>query len=160
LTTLSIEAPRRQLVFSATGAGFRVVLKRNCSIAPRGLLLVFGLLALLSASIAAGFALLGAWLILPFAGLEIAVLGAAFWLTARHATDYERIELERGRLMVEVNEAAQLQRYEMEARLARVSLQDGRVLLQAPRASLELGRHLDAEARAGFAAALGQRLQS
>jgi len=160
VTTLSIETPRRELTFSATGEGFHVLLKRNCSISPRGLLLAFALLAALSMGIASGFAALGAWLILPFAGLEIALLGAAFWLTARHATDYERIELERGRLTVEVSEAERLQRYEIDARLARVSLQDGHVLLHAPRASLEVGRHLDAAARAGFAAELGKRLRS
>lgn len=155
----SMESPRRESKFAATDAGFRVVLKRNCSISPRGLLLAYALLAALAAGIAAGFAFLGAWLILPFAGLELALLGAAFWLTARHAADCERIELARGRLRVEVQEAAQVRRYEMDARLARVRLEEGHVVLRAPQAELELGRHLEAEARAGFAAELGRRLQ-
>jgi uncharacterized membrane protein len=106
------------------------------------------------------FAALGAWLILPFAGLEIAVLGAAFWFTARHATDYERIERSRERLTVDVSEAEQLRRYELDARRARVRWQDGHVVLDAPQARLEVGRHLDAASRAGFAAELGKRLQS
>jgi hypothetical protein len=37
----------RSMQFTATETGFRVVLKRNCSISPRGLLRVFALLATL-----------------------------------------------------------------------------------------------------------------
>ena len=59
--------------------------KRNCSISPQGLALVFATLAALTLGIAAAFAALGAWLILPFAGLEALALGAAFWITARRA---------------------------------------------------------------------------
>jgi uncharacterized membrane protein len=145
--------------FSATDAGFRVMLKRNCSISPRSFLLVLALLAALVLAIGAAFAALGAWLILPFAGLEVALLGAAFRLAARHATDYERIELARGRLTVDVNEAERVQRHELDARRVRVRLDAGRVLLEAPVARLEVGRHLEEAARAGFAAELGRRLQ-
>jgi uncharacterized membrane protein len=155
-----MDSPRRETRFSATPAGFRVLLRRNCSIAPRALLLVFALLAALAAGIASAFAALGAWLILPFAGLEIVLLGAAFWVTARHATDFERIERARDRLTVDVSEAERVRHYEMDARRARVRLRGGQVLLQAPRTQLEVGRHLDAASRAGFAAELGKRLQS
>lgn len=155
----SIELPRRESEFAATDAGFRVILRRNCSISPRDLLLAYGMLAALTAGIAGGFALLGAWLILPFAGLEIALLAVAFWLTARHAGDREDIELARGRLRIEVREAERVRHYELDARLARVRCEEGRVMLRAPQAELELGRHLEAEARAGFAAELGRRLR-
>ena len=156
-----MDFPQRETRFSATDAGFCVMLKRNCSIAPRELLLVFALLAALALGIAAAFAALGAWLILPFAGLELLLLGAAFWLTARHATDYERIERRRDRLTVEVSEGERLRRYEFDARHARVQWEGGgRVLLDAPQARMEVGRHLDAASRAGFAAELGKRLQN
>ena len=154
-----MEFPRRESEFAATDTGFRVVLKRNCSISPRGLLLVYALLAAIAVGIASGFAVLGAWLILPFAGLELALLGAAFWLTARHAADRECIELSRGRLTVEVEEAQRVRRLELDARLARVRMEGGHVLLRAPRVELELGRHLASEARTGFAAELEKRLQ-
>lgn len=161
MSTLELEFPRRETQFAATRAGFRVVLKRNCSISPRGLLLAFALLAALVLGIAAAFAALGAWLILPFAGLELLLLGAAFWITARHAADYERIERARDRLTVDVSEGERLRRYEFDARRLRVRLGErGRVLLDAPQARLEIGRHLDAASRAGFAAELGKRLQS
>lgn len=160
VTGLDMEFATHEAQFAATHAGFRVILKRNCSISPHALLLVFALLAAVVVSIASAFAVLGAWLILPFAGLEVVLLGAAFWITARHATDYERIERVRDRLTVEVSEAERVRRYELDARGARVHLREGRVLLHAPRAQLEVGRHLGAASRAGFAAELGDRLQS
>ena len=50
---------------------------------PAGLLGVFASLAAVTLGIGIGFALSGAWLVLPFAGLEVAALGAAFVLHAR-----------------------------------------------------------------------------
>ena len=105
-----------------------------------------------------GFAIAGAWLILPFAELEVIALGAAFVLQARHATDYERIELAGGRLRVEVSEAERIARYELDARRARIEMQGPNVLLRAPGETLKIGRHLDEEARKRFAAELKKRL--
>lgn len=45
--------------------------------------MAFGLLAALILAIGAGFAMAGAWLVLPFAGLEIAVLVGAYLAFAR-----------------------------------------------------------------------------
>jgi len=57
----------------------------TCSISPAGLLRVFVGLALTVIAIGTGFALVGAWPVLPFAGLEVLVLGAAFVVHARRA---------------------------------------------------------------------------
>lgn len=160
----STEFPRRELVFEEQAGASSLMLKRNCSISPGGLLRVFGLLALASLGIAAGFALAGAWLILPFAGLEVLALGAAFVVNARHATDFERIEVSSGRLTVEIAEADRMVRYILDPRLAKLRLEKdagygARVLLRAPGRDVEVGRHLDAEARAEFAAELTKRLR-
>ena len=56
---------------------------RNCSISPAAMLAVFASLAGVTLAIGAGFALLGAWPVLPFAGLEVAALGAAFLVHVR-----------------------------------------------------------------------------
>jgi uncharacterized membrane protein len=47
---------------------------------------VLALLAVVTLSIGVGFAMMGAWLILPFAGLEVLALGAAFLCYARRFT--------------------------------------------------------------------------
>jgi len=65
------------------GENFSPTQKRNCSISPAGLLWVFVALACVPLTFGAGFALMGAWLILPFAGLEAVALGVAFVVHAR-----------------------------------------------------------------------------
>jgi uncharacterized membrane protein len=152
--------PARELPFRDGNAGFSLTLKRNCSISPAGLAGVFAALAFVVVAIGAGFAAAGAWLVLPFAGLEVLLLGAAYFLYARRAADYERIVLEAGRLRVEVAQAQKTARYEMEARRARVFLEEERVLLRGAGDELELGRHLDAQTRARFAAELQRRLHT
>ena len=57
---------------------------RNCSISPAGLLAVFAALSTVTLAFGIGFAIVGAWLILPFAGLEVLMLGIAFVVHARH----------------------------------------------------------------------------
>ena len=159
----SLESPganvRRELPFREDKRGFSLTLKRNCSISPAGLACVFAALAIAVLAIGAGFALLGAWLILPFAGLEVLLLAGAFLLQARHATDYERIELAGDRLRIDVADGARTARYDLDARRVRIAMDEGALVLRGPRQTLQLGRHLDAAARVAFAAELARRLR-
>ena len=86
------------------------VLKRNCSASPMQLATVFGSLVAVSFAFGAAFAALGFWMILPFAGLELIAIAAAFVWIGRHATDVERIELSGDRLVVESAEGARRSR--------------------------------------------------
>ena len=52
---------------------------------PAGLATAFTALAALTLAIGAGFAVVGAWLVLPFAGLEVLMLAVAFFVHARRA---------------------------------------------------------------------------
>ncbi len=55
---------------------------------PAGLALTFLSLAAVVLAIGSGFALVGAWPVLPFAGLEVLALGAAYFAYARsHAAN-------------------------------------------------------------------------
>jgi uncharacterized membrane protein len=163
VSTPSLESPwsnaRRELGFREQHGGFSLTLKRNCSISPSGLACVFAALAVAVLAIGVGFAIAGAWLILPFAGLEVLLLGGAFVLQARHATDYERIALERGRLRVEVAEGRRRASYELDARRVRVEIDGSRVVVHGAQEALELGRHLDEESRRAFGAELKKRLR-
>jgi len=85
--------PRRELIFAGSAPGFSVLLKRNCSISPAALARAFAFLVAATLGIGIGFAAAGAWLVLPFAGVEAALLAAAFLTGGRHAADNERIEL-------------------------------------------------------------------
>lgn len=149
-----MHSPQREWAFLGSSHGFSLLLKRNCSISPKGMILVFASLAMATLAIASGFALAGAWLILPFAGLEVAALALAFIWTARHAADYERIEAASGRLRVEVAEGRALRRHELNCGALRVRHAPDRarvVLSCADAQELEVGRHLDAEGRLALA---------
>jgi uncharacterized membrane protein len=164
VSTPNPDALRRDLAFREGTAGFSLTLKRNCSISPAGLLRVFAALGFVALAIGAGFAVAGAWLVLPFAGLEVLLLGIAFVLHSRHATDYEKIELASGRLTVEVAEAERKALHELDARRVHVYVEGGdgygaRVFLRGAEKELELGRHLDAVHRVVFAAELEKRLR-
>lgn len=76
------------------------LLRPNASMTGRQLSFVLLLLAVLSLGIAAGFWFTGATLILPFAGVEALMLGAAVLVHARHAGDSEHILLDRHALTV------------------------------------------------------------
>jgi uncharacterized membrane protein len=72
-----------QAISVRRGENFSPTLQRNCSISPAGLLGVFVALGCVTLAIGVGFAIAGAWLILPFAGLEVVALGVAFVAHAR-----------------------------------------------------------------------------
>lgn len=144
---------------AASESAFDLTIKRNCSISPRNLLCVLALAACVSLGIAAGFALAGAWPILPFAGLEVLALATAFYLNGRHAADYERIALSGDKLLVQASDAGRIELHEFERRWLRIGERrfgrDLRLLLCSRGSELEIGRHLDTEGRAS----LGWRLR-
>ena len=161
----SQEFPRQELVFQGRGAGFCLLLKRNCSITPAGLMCAYGLIAIMTMAIATALAVMGAWPILPFAGVEIVGLGIAFLMNGRHAADYERIELESGRLVVEVGESHSVRRHEFNRARASVMVAGQghgvRVLLdEKPGRRVEIGRHLQEQARLDLAGELTKRLRN
>lgn len=143
---------------------FNLTVKRNCSISPRGLLWLLLSLVLLVSVIAIGFAVQGAWVILPFAGLELVVLIAAFYVNGRHATDCERIVLSKGRLIVEVRDAERVARYEFHP--CSVSLRERtdhaeyHALLCSAGREIEIGRHWDAPRRQELVRQLRRRLSN
>ncbi len=77
------------------------LIKRNCSASPRQLAVVFASLVAFSFAVGVAFAAHGLWMVLPFVGLEVLAVVAAFVCYGRHATDFERIELRDDRLIVE-----------------------------------------------------------
>lgn len=63
--------------------GIRLLLRPNRSITWPGLVRVWAALTAFSALIATGMFLIGAWVVVPFTGLELAALGAGLYYTAR-----------------------------------------------------------------------------
>jgi len=54
---------------------------------------------------------IGAWLVMPFAGLEIALLALAFHLVGVHDGDFERLEIGEGEVRVEARDANRVTRF-------------------------------------------------
>jgi uncharacterized membrane protein len=158
------DASRPEMAASDEQVRFGLTIKRNCSISPRRLLLLLGATAAVSFGIGIGFAAFGAWVILPFAGLEIAGLAAAFYCVARHAGDYEKFEILQGRLKVEIRDADSVRTHEFNPQWARLVIdasgRDARVALRSHGRMLEIGRHLPAQERLGFAQRLRHELSS
>ena len=101
------------------------LLKRNCSISPRQMLIFFGSVCVLSLGIGVFFWMQGAPLVMPFASLEMVAVGIALLLYARHATDNERIQLQAGRLVVEHASGGRVERVEFASAWVRVEPEHG-----------------------------------
>jgi uncharacterized membrane protein len=77
------------------------VLRPNCSLSwPRTRIVLLALLACLTA-VAAYFTAKGAWLVLPFAGLEALVLIAGFYLCARRGATREQIRIDEKEIAID-----------------------------------------------------------
>ncbi len=141
-----------------------LTIRRNCSSAPRALWWLLGATAGVSFGIGIGFAMFGAWVILPFAGLEMAALTAAFYCMSRHAGDYEKFVEEQGQLKIEIRDAGRIRAYEFNPHWARLVLREHgrerRLALRSHGRELEIGRHLPEAGRRELAALLEQRLFS
>jgi len=138
------------------------LLKRNCSLAPRQLATIFGALATVSLSIAIFFATWGAWMVLPFACIEVLALGVAFVWYARHAADYERIVVCRDRLLVETCRGDRLRQEQCAPAWTRVEYSGTRrelIGLVAAGRRIEVGRFVPESDRFDLARQLRSTLQ-
>lgn len=102
------------------GQAIHWFLGRNCSVTPAQMGWLYASLCVVSLGIGTFFWFQGAKLILPFAWLEVLVVGAAFLAYARHAADREHILLQGGRLVVELENAGRLERAEFNREWVRV----------------------------------------
>jgi len=121
------------------------VLKRNCSLSPRQLGLVYAALCVVSLLVAFVCTLRGAWYVLAFAILEMAAVGFAFFLYARHAVDRECIALNDTCLLVELVEMERVRHYRLDLGNIRVespSTRSDLVSLEANGIRVEVGRFL------------------
>jgi uncharacterized membrane protein len=137
--------------------------RRNNSLSSSGRLLVFGFILTVSLGIATGFFLiLGAWPILPYAGLEMGVLYLAFRYMDRHAADYERIRIRGTSVAIEVHEGASVTHLELNRHWAKVVCEpDGsRLALRSHGREIQVGRHLSEEQRLEMAQDLRRELRA
>ena len=139
---------------TVSGQNIHWFLKRNCSVTPAQLGWLYASICVVSLGIGTFFWLQGAKLIMPFAWLELAVVGVAFVVYARHATDGEKISLQDGRLVVELENAGRLERAEFQREWVRVEPKTGDhslIEVSARGRSVEVGRYVRPELRPALA---------
>jgi uncharacterized membrane protein len=146
---------------SADVAPFRLVSTPPNSFSAGGFRVLAGLLVGAAALGSVVFAMVGAWPVAGFLGVEVLL---AAWLIARHAkrsaAAVEEVAIEDGRLTVRARDARGREtRAELDAYWARLERPgDGRVLLVSRQRRVEVGRFLSDEERDAFAAALSDAL--
>ena len=105
---------------------------------------------MLSVALAGVFAVQGAWLVIPFTGVELLALVVAFVAYGRHAGDYERIVVAPDRIVVEHCTGGRLARQEVGPEWARFEYESGRrgvIRLVAGRTKVAIGSFLPEQSR-------------
>lgn len=100
-------------------------------------------------AIATGLSFAGAWLVLPFAGLELLAVGACLYRCAQRCAEREVISIDDGIVAVERGRYRPVQRFELPRHWAQVGLQRGaargypsRLLIRAHGKAVEVGSNL------------------
>lgn len=148
---------------TVSGQSVHWFLKRNCSASPAQLMGVFAALCLLSLTISVYFWTQGAGLIMPFAFIELGLVGVAFTFYARHATDGEKISLQGPELIVEWDNAGRRVRSAFRRDWVRVEplTADGSLIeLSGQGRKVHVGRYVRPELRAVLAQEIRAALRS
>lgn len=156
------------MAYSATREpdDYRLVARRNHSLSPVGRQFALVSLLVVLLAISLTFAALGAWPVLPFAGVELVVVYWAFRVIDRHAGDYEQILIDGDSLVIEACEAGRSRRFEFNRWWAQVSYiparigQRGAIVVRAHGNEARFGRHLPEAQLREVARHLGQRIRS
>lgn len=142
--------PRLMPVFSdPSHRGPRLWVVANCALGWRAIKCVLAGLALCLLAVAGYFAAIGAWLVVPFAGIELLILAAGFYASAVAGHRRELIEVSPAELRVlrggrRIDEIARLPRGSARVRLQRDprGWYPSRLELIAPGRRVEIARVL------------------
>ncbi len=143
---------------------FDAVLTPNRSLGPRGFVILMA--AVCTVSFAAGFAffLAGAWPVMGFFGLDVAIIYLAFRINYRRASVHENLCLTREALTIErVNHWGEAKTWHfapawLQVRMVEPARPGRGLVLRSHGQDLEIGRFLTLEERRDLAGALRQAL--
>lgn len=146
-------------------ADLTFVARRNNSLSSGGRFLVICSLAVVLLVISLGFALKGAWLVVPFAGLDILVVYLAFRYVEQRADDYECLTLLDDNIVIERRYEGRTDRFEFNRHWVQVTFieaqgaERGRLVLRSHGKEVAFGAHLSGEQRAAVARRLKEHLK-
>ena len=134
----------------------------NRSLGVAGRRWFLGLMAATTLGIAAAATAIGAWPVMPFAGLEAALLALAFHVLSQHDSDFERLEVGEHEVRVEARDARSLTCFVAQRAWARLVVRErgSRCILLLAYAGrvVPLGRLMSDEERRRLAAELRGRI--
>jgi len=109
----------------------------NCSLRPRSAVLFFSSICLVSFSIAGALAILGMWPILPFASLEMLVLGWALHTSLRRRHHSQTILLTDNLVRIETRSGNHSEQIEFTRHWAQVKLRRAHIRWHPSRLTIE-----------------------
>lgn len=122
--------------------------------------------AVLSLTIGLSFFSVGLWLVLPFAGLEIFVVGIAIGYAMRRSEGYESVAVTDREVSILKSEFGRSRSYNFQRYWTQVRLENGpsrlqprRLLIGSHGRFVEIGRELVDEDRENFAARLAEAVK-
>lgn len=113
------------------------ITKPNASASTESVLKLLLSLVVLSGLIAMGFFHIGAWMVLPFAGLELVLVVLAFVVVLRHRGDYEKITFVENHIEIEQSVLRKIKHARFQCYWTRVTLREG----ENGKTSLWIGSH-------------------
>ena len=141
------------------------IIRPNRSLSWRGTLIFFLLAAVVTLSVALMFALKGAWLILPFSGLEILLLGVCLYQCARKNAECEVVHIGRDFIKIERGRKHVKERVEFQRSWSRINLTESRLSWYPSRLTIssrgqeiEIGASLVNDERLALARELQRKL--
>jgi uncharacterized membrane protein len=105
----------------------RFLIRPNCSLPWRGVVRFYIGMVVVSFSIAIAFAVKGAWLILPFAGLEMLVLGVALYVVARRGSCWQTVSIHGDHIEVFEHDLSSERQRTFKRAWAQVKLEQARI---------------------------------
>lgn len=143
-----------------------LVVRPNRSLPVAGMAVLLVLLSAQATAVGVGFALAGAWMILPFTGLEIVVVGLLCLWLYRHRNDCELVTIAPERIQVLKRRGNDDRRYDFPRHWTRVTLErpagrtrPTRVLVGSHGRFVTLGDDINDSERALLATELKRLLQ-
>jgi len=137
------------------------VIRPNRSLSERGNLVFYLIMVFVSFGIAMPIAVMGYWVVLPFAGLEMLALGGALYLSSRDTSRCEVVLIEGDRLTVVAGRNRPQYRTELNRHWTQVLLREPRarghrthLVLRAHGREVEIGAFLNNRERRQLARAL------
>lgn len=148
---------------TASGNQCTWMLRRNCALTPRQVGRFYVSLVAASVLIAGFCAFRGAWMVVPFSVIEMAAVGVALLIYARHAVDCERISLGADALLIEAVDGNRRSLTRLDRWAVRVETEASprlKVSVVSRGERVAVGRFVGERERSRFARELRQALSS